>query len=647
MPSTTVIPLNEFLETTTGRLSESDRGQIVEQASIVLDQLYAHLPHKRAMFAIDPLQRLRLLRRRLSAVPELTFHRELLSIFIELRDLHTMYILPEPFRSHVAVLPFVIEEYFEAGARRYLVSKIAKDVSDPHFQRGVVVAYWNGVPIERAVEINATTQPGGNDAARRARGVSAMTLRPLHSSLWPDEEWVVVNYKDAEGTLREARFDWRVIHTSEKWLDDEIDPERAPEALAGGIDRITEAARRSRKQIFAPEAVVIEQRMAELWDTSGGAGAGAVDTDRDSRLPDNFSFRSVKTSHGEFGYVRIWSFENTTGRSGGPVSFIDAFAEEFRRILSLVPQNGLIIDVRGNGGGRIPAGERILELLTPAPIVPASLHFRNTPLIEALCRLAPAALEINQWEESVAQAVETGAIYSRGYPFAPFARDYNRIGQQYYGPVLLIIDALCYSTTDIFAAGFQDHGAGPVLGIAESTGAGGANVWPHEALVRLLEAAPASSLKPLPRGASFVVAMRQVTRVGPRAGVPLEDLGVKPDHVHHITRRDLLNRNEELIERAGKILSELPARELRASAPRTADGRTTMAVTVRNIPRLDVLIDERPHSSLDTPDGSIEVELRCAPRRLVELLGWEGGRLVARRKVWIEGEAPRDSADKG
>ena len=40
----------------------------------------------------------------------------------------------------------------------------------------------------------------------------------------------------------------------------------------------------------------------------------------------------------------------------------------------------------------------------------------------------------------------------------------NLFGQRYYGPVALIIDALCYSTTDIFAAGFQDHEIGPVIG---------------------------------------------------------------------------------------------------------------------------------------------------------------------------------------
>ena len=44
---------------------------------------------------------------------------------------------------------------------------------------------------------------------------------------------------------------------------------------------------------------------------------------------------------------------------------------------------------------------------------------------------------------------------------------------------MLITDARCYSTTDIFAAGFQDHEI-QISGTGDNTGAGGANVWTLE-----------------------------------------------------------------------------------------------------------------------------------------------------------------------
>ena len=91
--------------------------------------------------------------------------------------------------------------------------------------------------------------------------------------------------------------------------------------------------------------------------------------------------------------------------------------------------------------------------------------------------------------------------YSHGYPLLrPSA--YNNIGQKYQGPVLLVTDAMCYSTTDIFAAGFQDHRIGTVLGVDENTGAGGANVWEYRFIADLFgngRQFPAS----LPGDASF------------------------------------------------------------------------------------------------------------------------------------------------
>ncbi|HEX9311545.1 MAG TPA: hypothetical protein VGA30_01800, partial [Actinomycetota bacterium] len=59
------------------QLSGSDRLQIVNSFIALLGGLYTHLPLKRAMYAIDPLQRLRLLARRAADMEESAFHHEL------------------------------------------------------------------------------------------------------------------------------------------------------------------------------------------------------------------------------------------------------------------------------------------------------------------------------------------------------------------------------------------------------------------------------------------------------------------------------------------------------------------------------------------------------------------------------------------
>jgi hypothetical protein len=72
-------------------LTPEERQQIVDQAVILIEQLYVHLPLKRAMHAVDPIQRLKLLKYRLHTISVRRFHDEMISIFTGLRDMHTNY----------------------------------------------------------------------------------------------------------------------------------------------------------------------------------------------------------------------------------------------------------------------------------------------------------------------------------------------------------------------------------------------------------------------------------------------------------------------------------------------------------------------------------------------------------------------------
>ena len=97
----------------TRELSPADQKTLIQTALDLIETLYVHLPLKRSMYAVNPLQRLKLLRRRSDVqVPPLQkreFFNELLTIFCQLRDLHTNFVLPEPSRSRYAFLPFELE----------------------------------------------------------------------------------------------------------------------------------------------------------------------------------------------------------------------------------------------------------------------------------------------------------------------------------------------------------------------------------------------------------------------------------------------------------------------------------------------------------------------------------------------------------
>ncbi len=71
-------------------------------------------------------------------------------------------------------------------------------------------------------------------------------------------------------------------------------------------------------------------------------------------------------------------------------------------------------------------------------------------------------------------------------------------------------------------------------------------------------AAPLASrtLAAHPRGTSFRVALRSSRRVNEREGVPLEDLGVEADQLHEVTRRNITERNQDLLAVAGDCFSK-------------------------------------------------------------------------------------------
>ena len=74
---------------------------------------------------------------------------------------------------------------------------------------------WNGVPIVRAIEINGESQAGSNPDARFARGLDNLTIRPLNSTLPPDEAWVDILFRAKKGVIATHRACWLVHKTSD------------------------------------------------------------------------------------------------------------------------------------------------------------------------------------------------------------------------------------------------------------------------------------------------------------------------------------------------------------------------------------------------------------------------------------------------
>ena len=620
--------------------SMADRQLLVQQATTMLEGLYVHLAQKRSMYAIDPGQRLRLLRRRIGQLSDAEFHTQLARIFTELRDLHTLYVLPRPWRGPVAALGVMVEHYVEGGEQRFMISKAAASLTgDNGLASGAEALHWNGAPMALAVARNADREAGSNPAARFARGLESLAFRVLALSPPPDEDWVDLRYRVGDAEPREVRIPWRVFDNMAEFRQASggafgVAGVATPPEHMLGLDLRTDVVQNVKQALFAPQ-VAAERRRVEAAGgeapepTEAQIASGEVPTTR----PKELSARAVTTSQGTFGHLRIFTF-HMEGNDAGQA--IGAFLDEVARLLPLLPQDGLILDVRNNGGGYVYAGESLLQYFTARRVQPEPTQFINTPVSAELCRKVEF---LEPWAESIEASIETGAQYSGGIPLYP-ADAVNEVGQLYHGPVVLVTDAFCYSTTDFFAAGFQDAGIGTVLGVDGNTGAGGANVWDH---AQLVQGWPEGPFTALPAGAMLRVALRRSLRVGDRwGGQPVEDLGVIPDARHDMTARDLLEGNADLMEAAGAILA--------AGTPRTLDvemlppagvagapAGVTLGVTTRALTSVDAYVDGRPVATAPVTDGPNTMQVPftrpAGAEATIRLEGFDGEAMVAARTL--------------
>ena len=256
--------------------------------------------------------------------------------------------------------------------------QLSEDGREARFERGVEVLAWNGVPIVRAIEINGESQAGSNLDARFARGLDNLTIRPLNSSLPPDEAWVDILFRTKKGVIASHRACWLVHKTS-----DAGDVGHSAQQEEDGVGREEDAHPRGQKEVYPRDE---------------SATLGSIK---------DVLYALKKTVNGQtLGYIRIFSFDVSDARQ---------FLKAFTRLITKegFPQDGLILDVRGNPGGNIRAAESLLQLFTPNRIEPELFEFINTPLNFQICKSAPDDWGLKRMGcRSIGDSVLTGATYS-------------------------------------------------------------------------------------------------------------------------------------------------------------------------------------------------------------------------------------------
>jgi Peptidase family S41 len=598
-------------------LGPAQRAAVASTFIGLVEGLYAHLPLKRSMYAIDPVQRLRLLLQRAERIDPVDFHYEMAEIVTGLRDAHTRYVGPTEFEGAVAILPFLIEAYGPTSAPHYVVSKMAEDTSvtgsQRYFRPGVEIRTWNAVPMDRAVDRHADDETGGRPDARRARALESMTLRALQFGPPPDEQWVDIGYVDLKGRARTHRIEWRVVQPRSAATSGQGDGGAV--GLRFAIDPAAEVHRRVKKLLFKPRVWY-----QDLLATAAGPALTEVPDGEwiPTTMQDALAAKVVTVRGQRLGYLRLWSFD---------VADDAAYLAEVIRLLALLPGRGLIVDLRSNPGGLIWAAERLFQLFTPNPVSPNGFSLLATSLTREMAAAPQNSADLTAWQASLDDAVATGELYSSAVPITPEDRC-NDIGQVYGGPVVAIVDPNTYSAGDLFAAGFVDNRLGPLVSVGEATGGGGANVWSVDDVTSAL-LGTAHAQQPLPAGIGYTMSVRRATRSGAAAGAAIEDVGVRGDYQYAMTRRDLTDGNADLLSFAGRLVLGQRRTDLSATVP-AAVGSDPFVVRTLGVDQLDVVVDDAFQPSRRVTGRTTKVAVP-AGWTVLELRGSAGGELVQRR----------------
>ena len=602
-----------------GALSPAERRRLIDGIETVLGGVFTHLPLKRARYGFDPVQRLRILRSQLDELTDDSFHAELADIVTRLRDAHTRYVGPSQLAGRVAVLPFLVDMAGTPSNPTYVVTHVASGLA-PDFRTGVILDFWNGVPIDRAVQRVSEREVGGRPDTLRAWATQSLTMRALRFGPPPDEVWVEIDYHaPGSTTLKHTRVDWRIVNPNDVMASrtglfaKRPDGDRRQEQA---VNPAAESVRRAKVLLFAPHVLEIDTAKARTATAKRDEEKAAVIP---TALPETLKAMTIPAPGGPFGYLRIYAFDSDP----------DSFITELVRLIPQLPDRGLIIDLRGNPGGYIVAAERALQLFTPNEIEPTRFSVLATEFTRAMASVSGSLkAELAPWKASLDGAVRNGELYAQPIPITDPA-EANDLGQHYGGPVVLVADATTYSAGDLFTAGFVDNRIGPFICIGSATGAGGANVWTYGDLKSMLGGTDLA-LPTLPDGIDLSFSFRRATRSGSSDGLPIEDVGVAGTP-YAMTYNDLMRDRPDLIARCVAVIKQQPFTRMQATLDPVAHAVT---VETNGLDQLDISIDRRRESRAvsDAQDAVISYP---ASATVMELTGLAGDTVRQRRRLAV------------
>lgn len=537
-----VRPLIKFNE-----LTRSEKVLLAEQSQLLLRDLYVNRYQKNEFYGTDPnftghvnpASKVQAVVNNIDQLSTAELHKNLSQIFVSQRDLHLNYNFPLPHAAFISFLPFNFARTASAvddnEVRISSVYGVFFDVFFPNQRKpgiGDQVLEYDGLPIKRAVDLATVKANGANLYAGFSRALQFMTFTSQASTLPPEKDQITLKLKSAKtGEEYSITIPWM-----SQYDDSKLTPS-ANQASAKDASLLNAVAMSNEP---------LQERYNQFVESNLTQDNGAIL--KQSTAEPSIKWAVVDRAGKKVGYINITSFVPSRVNDNGALAII---ANLLRN--QLASTDALVVDVRNNGGGSIVYADKLPQMFMPGNASTNSARFLNTNLNFDFLNQDIFKLYWPNWVQLITEAHTSNNRYSKTGVFTT-KQDANSMGQMYYKPVGVLMNARSYSATDLFTCAMQDNGAATIFGEDKKTGAGGANVLEHSFFTIF---AP-ETFKPLPGGVSMRVSWRQSIRSGYNNGSMIEDHGCNADVQVPRSLSDLSNGDQTQFDRIADALLTKP-----------------------------------------------------------------------------------------
>jgi len=492
---------------------------ILDQAKLALSEIFVHQEVKIRDFGpkADALPRINELYKKLSKISDLEFHTTLTDIFLALKDQHTLYHLPRPYSCYENFLPLRFKYVnMDQGRRAFAVTDV--DTRQEILQLlpkpfevaiGDEVISYNGMPLYEVVTNKMGKTYGANPDAQFRLAQEDLRFYYHGVDQLPQDNFVRLELRNTKGQRYKLKLPW-ITYAEEDCLK--------PTTKLLPLNTF---------------------KMKRMGSITGETNEPIL------------YWHINHPSFGDFGYIALESFNpEVLSNDETVIKIRDLLLNELR------DTDGLVIDLRDNGGGQIPFAEKIVQLFSPKEVTPLEYILKNS---EANYVYFSKSDIKDPFTTLLMAARNLGTPFTSGGPLSS-KKEINDLGQAYFKPVALFVNSKCYSACEVLAAQIQDHNVGIIFGEDQRTGGGGANVF---SLSKILQEKFAQTnplpFARLPNGQDIDFSFRQAIRVGKNAGALIENEGVKVDRLSPMNWSDIFNATNDQLLVLQKHLSSISA----------------------------------------------------------------------------------------